>query len=92
MEAEKSIQVPSDITVEQLVELLNEIKHCEFGTNKHPITVKQLMHFSNAKLGDKRYTIFSIKKKSGGLREISKPCYQLKCILYVLTLVSLKIC
>lgn len=86
MEAEKSIQVPSDITVEQLVKLLNEIKLHEFGTNKHPITVKQLMHFSNAKLGDKRYTVFSIKKKSGGLREISKPCYQLKCILYVLNI------
>lgn len=86
MEAEKSIQVPSDITVEQLVKLLNEIKLHEFGTNKHPITLKQLMHFSNAKLGDKRYTVFSIKKKSGGLREISKPCYQLKCILYVLNI------
>lgn len=68
-------------TVGHLASLLYKIKCDEFGTKKHKITAKQLRYFSMAKT-PKRYKTFQIRKKSGGMREINAPCYQLKVILY----------
>lgn len=67
--------------------LLNDIKREEFGTSKHKITAKQLLHFSSPKIAANRYKTFHISKKSGGLREINAPRYQLGIILHMLNIV-----
>lgn len=66
--------------------LLNDIKKDEFNTSKYKITERQLLHFSNSKIPN-RYKTFHIRKKSGGLREINAPCYQLGILLYILNIV-----
>lgn len=73
-------------TVDDLAELLNDIKKSEFGSNQYKITGSQLKFFSNDKSAPKRYRTFHIRKKSGGLREIKAPCYQLNIILRILNL------
>ena len=73
-------------TVEDLAELLNDIKKDEFGTSCHKITDKQLKFYSSDKYTSKRYRTFHIRKKSGGLREIKAPCYQLNIILRILNI------
>ena len=73
-------------TVKDLADILNDIKLSEFGSLRHAITDKQLFHFSNANIVANRYKTFSIKKKSGGVREINAPCYQLGLILYLLNI------
>ena len=73
-------------TVKQLVVRLNQIKLDEFGSNDHKITVKQLWHFSKVKGMQKRYRTFTIKKKSGGVRKICAPCYQLDTILHLINI------
>ena len=73
-------------TVEDLAKLLNEIKLDEFGSAKYKITGEQLLHFANVKI-PKRYKTFQIRKKSGGLREINAPCYQLGILLYIINIV-----
>ena len=70
-------------SVGHLASLLYKIKCDEFGTKKHRITAKQLRYFSRPQVA-KRYKTFQIRKKSGGMREINAPCYQLKVILYFL--------
>ena len=70
-------------TVKEFAALLNHIKRDEFGTSKYKITEEQLLHFSNAKIVPNRYKTFQIRKKSGGLRDICAPCYQLSIILYI---------
>ncbi len=73
-------------TAKDLAELLNDIKQSEFGTERHRITEKQLKFFSSDTNAPKRYRTFHIKKKSGGLREIKAPCYQLNIILRMLNI------
>lgn len=73
-------------TIDDLAELLNDIKKSEFGTIQYKITGSQLKFFSNDKIAPKRYRTFHIRKKSGGLREIKAPCYQLNIILRMLNL------
>lgn len=70
-------------TVKDFADLLDNIKRDEFGSPKYKITEQQLLHFSNAKIVPNRYKTFQIRKKSGGLREINAPCYQLGVILYI---------
>ena len=70
-------------TLEDFASLLDNIKIDEFGTSKYEISERQLLHFSNAKKIPNRYKTFQIRKKSGGLREINAPCYQLGIILYI---------
>lgn len=72
-------------TLDDFAALLDQIKQDEFGTSKYKITSKQLLHFSNAKI-PKRYKTFQIRKKSGGVREINAPCYQLSILLHVLNI------
>ena len=73
-------------TVEDLSNLLTQIKESEFLTAKYPITKKQLLHFCNPKIVPDRYKTFQIRKKSGGLREISAPTFQLGIILHTLNI------
>ena len=74
-------------TLADFAKLLNDVKTDEFRTSKHKITEKQLLHFCNPKTVPNRYKTFHIKKKSGGLREINAPCYQLGVLLYILNTV-----
>lgn len=67
--------------------LLNDVKTDEFKTKKYKITEKQLLFFCNSKAVPNRYKTFHIRKKSGGLREINSPCYQLGILLYILNVV-----
>lgn len=73
-------------TVKEFAGLLDEIKRDEFGSPKYKITAEQLLHFANVKI-PKRYKTFQIRKKSGGLREINAPCYQLSIVLYITNIV-----
>lgn len=73
-------------TVKDLATLLNSIKLDEFGTSKYKISEKQLLHFANAKIVRQRYRTFHIRKKSGGLREINAPCYQLGLLLHFINI------
>ena len=73
-------------TVEDLAELLNDIKKNEFRTSRYKISDKQLKYYSSDKNAPKRYRTFRIRKKSGGLREIKAPCYQLNIILRMLNI------
>lgn len=68
-------------TVEDLARLLDSIKRVEFDKVRYVISEKMLKHFSSDSLAPKRYRKFHIRKKSGGLREIKAPCYQLEVIL-----------
>ncbi len=72
-------------TVEDFAVLLNDIKLDEIGTEKYPITSKQLFHFHYSKIPN-RYKTFKIRKKSGGTREINAPCYQLGIILHIMNI------
>ena len=74
-------------TLADFAKLLNDVKTDEFRTSKHKITEKQLLHFCNPKTVPNRYKTFHIRKKSGGLREINAPCYQLGFLLYILNTV-----
>lgn len=74
-------------SLNDFAKLLNGIKREEFGTSKHKITSKQLLHFSSPNIASNRYKTFYISKKSGGLREINAPRYQLGIILHMLNIV-----
>lgn len=74
-------------TLAGFAKLLNDVKTDEFETTKYKITEAQLLHFCNPKIVPNRYKTFYIKKKSGGLREINAPCYQLGVLLYILNIV-----
>lgn len=67
--------------------LLYDVKTDEFNSSKHKITEKQLLFFSNSKVVPNRYRTFHIRKKSGGLREINAPCYQLGILLDMLNII-----
>lgn len=79
-------QIKEVSTVAGLVELLNKIKQDEFGPSCHVISEKQLKHFSSDDIAPKRYRTFYIRKKSGGLREIKAPSYQLAILLHVINI------
>lgn len=67
--------------------LLNDVKIDKFNSSKYKTTEKQLLHFCNSKTIPNRYRTFHIRKKSGGLREINAPCYQLGILLDMLNIV-----
>lgn len=68
-------------TAKELASLLDKIKQNEFGTVRYGISPEMLKHFSSDSISTKRFRIFHIRKKSGGLREIKAPCRQLDVIL-----------
>lgn len=84
MENELIRQQAKDIrTVADFVTILNRIKQDEFGSNGHRISIEQLRYYSSDAIAPKRYRTFHIRKKSGGLREIKAPSYQLGILLYI---------
>ena len=78
-------------TVDDLAVLLNSIKRDEFPSVHYGISSAMLKYFSSDKITPKRYRIFHIRKKGGGLREIKAPCRQLDVILTCIN-VMLKAC
>ena len=74
-------------TKEDLVELLNETKRFLINDNCTPIKLKTLNYYANPKFCKKRYTQFTIPKKSGNKRTINAPVKGLKSILKVLNFV-----
>ena len=79
-------RVKSLKSLEDLARLLNDIKTDEFGATKYQISETQLRHFSYDKIVPNRYKTFQIRKRSGGLREINAPCYQLGILLYLINI------
>ena len=73
-------------SLEDFAKLLNDIKTDEFGTTKYQISENQLRHYSYDKIVPNRYKTFQIRKKSGGIREINAPCYQLSILLYLINI------
>lgn len=68
-------------TVGDLADVLEKIKQQLFGSVRYSISENMLKHFSSDKIAPKRFRMFHIRKKSGGLREIKAPCRQLDVIL-----------
>lgn len=71
--------------VKDLRLLLNKVKREALGDKAYSIHLKQITYYCNPKReGVKRYTDFTIPKKSGGVRIISAPVAGLKSILFSL--------
>jgi len=74
-------------TKEELVSLLNEAKNLLYGKECTPFQLKSLTYYANPEVSKKRYTKFSVKKKSGGERIINAPVSGLKSLLRALNFV-----
>src|SRR5690554_1094064 len=74
-------------TKNDLVALINEINCILYGEECHKLKLKQLSYYANPKLSQKRYTSFSVHKKSGGERIIHAPVNGLKHILTPLNII-----
>jgi hypothetical protein len=74
-------------TKRDLLYLLNEVKTLVYGDKAVPFELKQLTWYANPKLGKKRYTEFTIKKKSGSKRSIHAPVKGLKSLQKILSFV-----
>ena len=61
-----------------LLVLLNALKEDDLGDKAHPFTMAQLNYFCHPSRNAKHYKVFTIPKKSGGVREISAPVKMLK--------------
>ena len=61
-----------------LLTLLNSLKKDDLGDKAHPFTMAQLNYFCHPTRNAKHYKVFTIPKKSGGVREISAPVKMLK--------------
>lgn len=70
-----------------LLNLLNYSKMLIYGDNCKLFSINQLNYFANPDICIYRYTSFSLKKKSGGARQINSPVKGLKSILRVLNTV-----
>ena len=73
-------------SVEDLAQLLTDIKRDVMKIERYPISEKQLRLFSDERISPKRFRTFHIRKKSGGLREIKAPTYQFGFILKALSI------
>lgn len=81
---EKSIirkKVQEMTSVEDLLDLLNELKQEEYGDKAFPIELKKINYYKNPKYS-KRYSQFKIPKKNGDFRTISAPADGLADILH----------
>ncbi len=72
---------------EDLLQLMNEVKSNIYGEKTVLFEMKQLTWYSNPKLAKKRYTSFTIKKKSGSERTIHAPTKGLKAIQKILSFI-----
>lgn len=61
-----------------LLSLLNALKEDDLGEKAHPFTMAQLNYFCHPERNARHYKVFTIPKKSGGVREISSPVKMLK--------------
>ena len=55
-------------TVGDLADVLEKIKQQLFGSVRYSISENMLKHFSSDKIAPKRFRMFHIRKKGGGLR------------------------
>ncbi|QCE42394.1 reverse transcriptase domain-containing protein [Psychroserpens sp. NJDZ02] len=74
-------------TKDDLVVLINKVNLILYGDKFISLTVKGLNYYANPEYSDKRYSSFSIKKKSGGERIINAPVNGLKHILRPLNII-----
>ena len=74
-------------TKNDLVILLSDAKNMLYGEETKSFQLKSMTYYANPKICKKRYTQFSIKKKSGGERIINAPVGGLKSILRSLNFV-----
>lgn len=74
-------------TKEDLVALLSEAKNIMYGEECKPFQLKGLNYYSHPDFCKRRYSQFSIPKKSGGKRIINAPASGLKSILRTLNFV-----
>lgn len=72
---------------EDLIHLLNKAQPLVYGEKAVPFELRQLTWYANPKLGNKRYTEFKIKKKSGVERSIHAPIKGLKSLQKTLSFV-----
>ena len=72
---------------EELLALLNEAKNIFYKKECKPFNLKSLTYYANPELCKKRYSQFTVKKKSGGERVINAPVGGLKSILIVLNFI-----
>ena len=70
-----------------LLNVLNEAKPMVYGDKAVPFELNQLTLYANPKLGQKRYSEFKIKKKSGAERSIHAPVKGLKSLQKTLSFV-----
>lgn len=74
-------------SIEDLLQILNEVKPLIYGDKSVPFKLNQLTWYSNSKLSGKRYNCFKIIKKSGKERIIHSPVNGLKAIQKTLSIV-----
>jgi len=74
-------------TKADFIKLLNDTKKILYGDETKPISLKALYYFADYRNGQKRYKQFSIRKKSGGQRNINAPKKGLKTIQKVLNII-----
>lgn len=72
---------------QDVIDLINHVNFLLYGKEYKLITEKGFNYYANPKLSKKRYTSFSIKKKSGGERNIHAPVNGLKHILRPLNII-----
>ena len=72
---------------QDVIDLINHVNFLLYGEEYKLITEKGFNYYANPKLSKKRYTSFSIKKKSGGERNIHAPVNGLKHILRPLNII-----
>lgn len=72
---------------EELLVLLNYVKQIVYGDKAHPFELKQINYHANHQAIKRRYKIFTLQKKSGGVRQIHAPNRGLKSILKCLNLI-----
>lgn len=74
-------------TNKDLVVLINEVNRILYGEDYQRLNLNHLSYYSNPKLSKKRYSSFTVKKKSGGERIIHAPVNGLKHILRPLNVI-----
>ena len=72
---------------QDVIDLINHVNFLLYGKEYKLITEKGFNYYANPKLSKKRYSSFSIKKKSGGERNIHAPVNGLKHILRPLNII-----
>lgn len=72
---------------DDLLALINYTKTALYGEKAKPFTLKQLNYFVHPENCKNRYKTFSIKKKTGGERQINSPADGLRSILRVLNVI-----